>query len=66
MFLHQQEIKRIVGSIKRLEGIDCACIDTLFRFPDGLYKRSDVVLLCAMPDAVDTDEALSVIPAAVV
>ena len=69
VFLHQQEIKRIVGSMKRLEGFDCACIDTqdtLFRFPDGSYKRPDVALLCAMPDAVDADEALTVIPAAVV
>ncbi len=69
VFLHQQEIKRIVNSIKRLEGAVCACIDTqdtLFRFPDGSFKRPDVALLCAMPDAVDADEALSVIPAAVV
>ena len=69
VFLHQQEIKRIVGSIKRLSSTGCACIDTqdtLFRFPDGSFKRPDVALLCAMPDAVDADEALSVIPAAVV
>ena len=69
VFLHQQEIKRIVGSIKRLEGAGCACIDTqdtLFRFPDGSFKRPDVALLCAMPDQVDAAEALTVIPAAVV
>ena len=69
VFLHQQEIKRIVGSIKRLEATGCACIDTqdtLFRFPDGSFKRPDVALLCAMPDAVDADEVLTVIPVAVV
>ena len=69
VFLHQQEIKRIVASIKRLSSTGCACIDTqdtLFRFPDGSFKRPDVALLCAMPDAVEADEALSVIPAAVV
>lgn len=69
VFLHQQEIKRIVGSIKRLEDAGCACIDTqdtLFRFPDGSFKRPDLALLCAMPDDVAADEALNVIPAAVV
>ena len=69
VFLHQQEIKRIVGSIKRLSSTGCACIDTqdtLFRFADGSFKRPDVALLCAMPDAVDADEVLTVIPVAVV
>lgn len=69
VFLHQQEIKRIVGSIKRLEATGCACIDTQdtpFRFADGSFKRPDVALLCAMPDAVDADEVLTVIPVAVV
>ncbi len=69
VFLHQQEIKRIVGSIERDASGDCACIDTqdtLFRFPDGSLKRPDIALLCRMPDPSEADEALSLVPVAVV
>ena len=68
-FSHQKEVKRIVSSIKKLPTSSCECIDTrdtLFRFPDGSLKRPDVAVLCGMPDEADADEALRMIPAAVV
>jgi Uma2 family endonuclease len=69
VFLHQQEIKRIVASIRKLEGSSCVCLetqDTLFRFPDGSLKRPDIAVLCKAPDPSEVNEALRLVPAAVV
>ena len=65
---HQKAVRRIERSIAPLPGqTECACFDladTYIRFPDGSLKRPDVAIFCSEPP--DVDEALEVIPAAVI
>lgn len=66
---HQRVIDRIRASIKPIpnsdKGCECAHLsDVYIRFPDGSLKRPDIAIFCIEPP--DQDEALTVIPQAVV
>jgi Uma2 family endonuclease len=66
---HQRLVDRIRATIapREGEGDGCGCYhiaDTLFRFPDGSIKRPDIAIFRADPP--DQDEALTIIPAAVI
>jgi Uma2 family endonuclease len=66
---HQRRVFRIQTSIKPLpdsgKGCECAHLsDVYIRFPDGSLKRPDIAIFCVEPP--DQDEALSVIPQAVI
>ncbi|MGQ9926649.1 MAG: Uma2 family endonuclease [Chloroflexaceae bacterium] len=68
---HQKALQRIERSLRPIPGHpgSCACFalaDTLIRFndPDRSIKRPDLAIFCVEPP--DTDEALDIIPAAVV
>jgi Uma2 family endonuclease len=68
---HQKTVQRIERSLRPIPGHsnDCGCFvlqDTLIRFPDPDHsiKRPDLAIFCDEPP--DSDEALDVVPAAVV
>jgi Uma2 family endonuclease len=68
---HQKALQRIERSLRPIPGHagGCGCFalaDTLIRFgdPDRSIKRPDLAIFCAEPP--DTDEALEMVPAAVV
>jgi Uma2 family endonuclease len=68
---HQKTIDRIRISLTPIPGRDddCGCFslaDTLIRFPDldASLKRPDIAIFC--DDPPDSDEALDILPAAVV
>lgn len=66
---HQRMIDQIRASLGPLPAstAGCACVhlsDVLIRFPDGSLKRPDIAIFCAEPP--DQDEALTVVPEAVV
>lgn len=68
---HQKTVQRIERSLRPTPGHPggCGCFalpDTLIRFgdPDRSIKRPDLAIFCAEPP--DTDEALDLVPAAVV
>jgi Uma2 family endonuclease len=68
---HQKALQRIERSLRPIPGhpVGCGCFalaDTLIRFPDPDHsiKRPDLAIFCTEPP--DSDEALTVIPAAVV
>ncbi|PDW02238.1 hypothetical protein CJ255_15050 [Candidatus Viridilinea mediisalina] len=68
---HQKMVQRIERSLRLApsHGGDCGCFtlaDTLIRFPDPdrSIKRPDLAIFCLEPP--DSDEALELIPAAVV
>jgi Uma2 family endonuclease len=68
---HQKALQRIERSLRPIPGhpAGCGCFvlaDTLIRFPDPDHsiKRPDLAIFCTEPP--DSDEALTVIPAAVV
>lgn len=66
---HQKALQRIERSLRPIAGHAGGCFalaDTLIRFgdPDRSIKRPDLAIFCEEPP--DTDEALELIPAAVV
>lgn len=66
---HQRTIFRIQTSIQPIPGHPgtCGCFqlaDVYISFPDGSFKRPDIAIFCEEPP--DTDEALEMLPAAVV
>lgn len=68
---HQKALQRIERSLRPIPGHagGCGCFalpDTLIRFgdPDRSIKRPDLAIFCAEPP--DTDEALELLPAAVI
>jgi len=68
---HQKTVRRIERTIRPTPGAGdgCACYalaDTLIRFPDPdrSLKRPDLAIFCDEPP--DSDEALEVLPAAVI
>jgi Uma2 family endonuclease len=68
---HQKALQRIERSLRPTPGHPggCGCYalaDTLIRFgdPDRSIKRPDLAIFCAEPP--DSDEALEIIPAAIV
>jgi Uma2 family endonuclease len=68
-FYHQWELKRIENSIRPLAGSVCACIsvaDVLFEFAKTSFKRPDIAVLCQLPEPLETEEALRVVPGAVI
>jgi Uma2 family endonuclease len=67
-FFHQWEVDRIRSSIRPVTGA-CGCVhvaDVLFTFSDGSFKRPDIAVLCELPNPLETDEALNIIPGAVI
>ncbi|KGQ21775.1 Uma2 family endonuclease [Thermus filiformis] len=65
-YRHQKAVDRIRASIRPKEG-GCGCVhvaDVYIRFPDGSYTRPDISIFCQEPE--ETDEALSLLPEAVV
>jgi len=69
IYAHQAEVDRIRASIKPAKGAECGCVhaaDVLFRFPDGSLKRPDIAVLCKAPAPAEAQQALRVIPEAVV
>jgi Uma2 family endonuclease len=68
-FFHQWELKRIENSIRPLAGALCACVsvaDVLFTFANASFKRPDIAVLCQLPNPLETEEALNIIPMAVI
>ncbi len=68
-FKHQKEVDRIRATLEPIPGTDsgCGCFhyaDIYVRFPDGSLKRPDIAIFCQEPP--ETDEALEVIPEAVI
>jgi Uma2 family endonuclease len=64
---HQKAVHRIERSIQRAHHVSCGCftlLDTYISFPNGDLKRPDIAIYCDEPP--DSDEALEVIPAAVI
>lgn len=68
---HQKALQRIERSLRPIPGHPdgCGCFtlaDTLIRFadPDRSIKRPDLAIFCVEPP--DSDEALEIVPAAVV
>jgi Uma2 family endonuclease len=68
---HQKMLQRIERSLRPIpghpDGCSCAYLaDTLIRFndPDRSIKRPDLAIFCSEPP--DSDEALEIVPAAVV
>jgi Uma2 family endonuclease len=64
---HQRAVDRVRESLRLVEGSLCACVhvsDVYVQFPDGSLKRPDISIFCREPEA--TDEALTVVPDAVV
>lgn len=63
----KKAVYRIQSSLQPLPGSGCGCFslaDTLIRFPDGSLKCPDIAVFCQEPP--DTDEALEVLPDAVI
>jgi Uma2 family endonuclease len=67
LYRHQKHVERIANSITG-ETPECACIhalDVYIQFPNGL-KRPDISIFCREPSEEEQDEALTLIPEAVV
>lgn len=67
LYRHQKHVERIARSITG-ETPDCACIhalDVYVQFPNGL-KRPDISIFCREPSEEEQDQALTLIPEAVV
>ncbi len=71
---HQKAIDRIRASIEPLSPTTdsdggCPCIhifDVYVRFPDDSLKRPDIAIFCREPDEEAEEEALTLIPEAVI
>lgn len=67
LYKHQKAVERIAQSIRKpAEG--CACVhamDVYVQFPNGL-KRPDVSIFCREPTEEEQDNALTLIPEAVI
>ena len=62
---HQRAVQRIAASTGPKKDGRCEAVrDVYIRFPDGSLKRPDISIFCQ--ELPDTDEALEVIPEAVV
>ena len=75
VYRHQQEIDRIRATIVRgvprgaSSGNECACIhaaDVYISFPDGSLKRPDVSIFCRELKEEEKDEAIKLVPEAVI
>ena len=69
LYRHQKAVERIAQSIKPVDSAGpCACVhamDVYVQFPAGL-KRPDVSVFCREPTDAEQDQALTLIPEAVV
>lgn len=69
LYGHQKQVERIANSVRPAEGvIDCQCVhamDVYVQFRDGL-KRPDVSIFCREPTEAEQQQALTLIPEAVV
>jgi Uma2 family endonuclease len=64
---HQKAVLRALMSIERSASSGCGCFqlpDVYIKFPDGSLRRPDIAVFCEEPP--DTDEALEIVPEAVV
>jgi Uma2 family endonuclease len=67
LYKHQKAVERIAQSIHRVSE-DCECVhalDVYVQFPNGL-KRPDIAIFCREPTEAEQENALTLIPAAVV
>jgi Uma2 family endonuclease len=67
-YRHQREVFRIQTGIQSRQS-QCGCVhvsDVLIRFPDDSLKRPDISIFCAEPPEAEQDEAITLIPEAVV
>ena len=67
LYRHQKHVQRIANSITG-ETPECGCVhalDVYIQFPNGL-KRPDISIFCREPSEEEQDEALTLIPEAVV
>lgn len=67
LYKHQKAVERIALSIRRMNEA-CGCVhamDVYVQFPNGL-KRPDVSIFCREPTEEEQDNALTLIPEAVI
>ncbi len=68
LYKHQKAVERIAQSIRPVEGNHCQCVhamDVYIQFPNGL-KRPDISVFCREPSDEEQENALTLIPEAVV
>jgi len=67
LYKHQKAVERIAQSIRQIDE-NCACVhamDVYVQFPNGL-KRPDISIFCREPTEAEQENALTLIPEAVV
>jgi Uma2 family endonuclease len=67
LYKHQKAAERIAQSIRNIAG-ECACVhalDVYVQFPNGL-KRPDISIFCREPTEEEQENALTLIPEAVI
>lgn len=69
LYRHQKHVERIARSIRLLDPAQpCQCVhalDVYVQFPNGL-KRPDISIFCREPTEEEQDEALTLVPEAVI
>ncbi|MCX8048358.1 MAG: Uma2 family endonuclease [Methylohalobius sp.] len=68
LYKHQKAVERIAQSIRTEEKENCACVhalDVYIQFPNGL-KRPDIAIFCREPTEEEQEQALTLIPEAVI
>lgn len=68
LYKHQKAVERIAQSIRTGDGKNCACVhalDVYIQFPNGL-KRPDIAIFCREPAEEEQEQALTLIPEAVI
>lgn len=68
LYKHQKAVERIAQSIRPHEGSPCLCVhamDVYIQFPNGL-KRPDISVFCREPSEEEQENALTLIPEAVI
>lgn len=75
VYKHQKAVDRIRATIKQVspasesEREQCTCIhvsDVYISFPDGSLKRPDISVFCQEPKEEDEEEAIKLLPEAVI
>lgn len=68
LYKHQKAVERIAQSIRAAEDSPCQCVhamDVYVQFPNGL-KRPDISVFCREPEEEEQENALTLIPEAVI
>lgn len=68
LYKHQKAVERIAQSIRSANLGDCQCVhamDVYIQFPNGL-KRPDISIFCREPSEEEQENALTLIPEAVI